>query len=620
MRKTRFLAILPALVALLACGCEPGDSSGDGTPFQVLSILPSDTQTNVPQNSTVTIRFSRSVDHRSIQSTKQIILADQQNSLVPISFSFHGEYVTLTPGTPLTANATYGVAVRPGVRDVLGNNIQIPFAATFSTGPALATIPNWPPFTIAQQGQPQPLGPPGTWTQVGPMLMARMRHCASRLLDGRVLVTGGARGPGLAGITPTAELMDKTLYTWSFSQANGGRGMYNPRAVHTSTLLLNGNVLITGGKTDTVQVLDSGEIYDPIADVFTLTPGRMNYTRWQHTATRLGNGNVLLVCGATSGIVNSITGTMYTDTMEIYDVYSGSFHLCTATMPVLFSLQVQQPGQLFPVLQPLPGTGGFGYHTSTLLPDNTVLITGGLAYVGAPVSLNRVAIYTPGPTGVGATGSLGTDPNRTLGRNRCVHTATLMTDGQAAGMVLIAGGCNPTFSCELFDYLDVHPVHGYKGTLRYTATNLSIQRRSHTANYIPSQAYSGRPDLWGKILLAGGGDGLGVLGQPPPYPPHNWIVGTSPPYGTNTSDLFDPFKFGINLYLPHRGLDQTANIAYTQDAQGNQTVIPSCLNRAHHTGTTLQNGSVLIAGGLEWIPTPFGPVPNVLNSTAVYNP
>jgi sugar (pentulose or hexulose) kinase len=64
---------------------------------------------------------------------------------------------------------------------------------------------------------------------------------------------------------------------------------------HTSTLLLTGTALITGGG-DGNLARASAELYDPARGTFTAT-GSMSVSRLQHTATRLDNGAVLIAGG-----------------------------------------------------------------------------------------------------------------------------------------------------------------------------------------------------------------------------------------------------------------------------------------------------------------------------------
>lgn len=67
------------------------------------------------------------------------------------------------------------------------------------------------------------------------------------------------------------------------------------RSHHTATRLGNGKVLVTGGR-DNAGILSSAELYDPATNTW-VSAGSMNTARLGHTATRLGNGKVLITGG-----------------------------------------------------------------------------------------------------------------------------------------------------------------------------------------------------------------------------------------------------------------------------------------------------------------------------------
>ena len=87
---------------------------------------------------------------------------------------------------------------------------------------------------------------PGAWSPTGALVVARSRHTATLLPDGRVLVVGG-QTIDLAGITTTAtaELYDPLTGTWSPTGS-----MTTPRSRHTTILLLDGKVLVAGGRSN----------------------------------------------------------------------------------------------------------------------------------------------------------------------------------------------------------------------------------------------------------------------------------------------------------------------------------------------------------------------------------
>lgn len=128
----------------------------------------------------------------------------------------------------------------------------------------------------------------GRFVRVGSMAHPRTSHTATRLDDGRVLVTGGwADGR----VTPSAELFDPR--SGRFTSAGA---MRRPRASHTATLLADGRVLLVGGEQALQSALAAAEVYDPVTGVFTLA-GEMAVGRIAHRAERLADGRVLVVGG-----------------------------------------------------------------------------------------------------------------------------------------------------------------------------------------------------------------------------------------------------------------------------------------------------------------------------------
>jgi hypothetical protein len=250
--------------------------------------------------------------------------------------------------------------------------------------------------------------PTGTFAKTGNMAVGRTNHTASLLADGRVLVVGGSTNVGSGTMTTTATLTSAEIYDPGTGTWAPAGNMASPRAGHTATVLPSGRVLITGGQNDqTAQA--TTELYDPQTNSFTVT-GSMAAPRVGHTATLLINGKVLVAGGVAGkalypgGISPAVAPQT---TAELYDPLTGQF-MATASM-----------------------TYGRIAHTATVLPNGTVLISGGLkdfSPSGGYDGYNGTEIYDP------ATGSF--ISNAPMSTGRFWHTATLLTNGA----VLVAGG------------------------------------------------------------------------------------------------------------------------------------------------------------------------------------
>src|SRR5205823_6845599 len=185
-----------------------------------------------------------------------------------------------------------------------------------------------------------------TFTSVPPMASGREFHNATLLPNGKVLITGGF---GLlndsSSITNTAELFDPGAGTFTTLPP-----MTSARVFHTTTLLRNGQVLITGGLSTNNMAVTTAELFDPTAGTFTPIPNAMSMTRLGHTATLLQSGQVLIAGGIDSNRI-------LTNTAELFDPVTGTFTS----------------------LSPKTMTAPRFIHTATLLASGKVLIAGGTA-------------------------------------------------------------------------------------------------------------------------------------------------------------------------------------------------------------------------------------------------
>lgn len=128
------------------------------------------------------------------------------------------------------------------------------------------------------------------------------------LQDGNVLVIGGyINTPNdTTGALNECEIYNYSEHNWELtSKLNTGR------FEHSATLLNNGRVLVTGGRTihHGEILLNSCEIFDPVTQEWTYV-APMHYSRAGHSATLLLNGKVLVIGGQQniSELYNPMTG------------------------------------------------------------------------------------------------------------------------------------------------------------------------------------------------------------------------------------------------------------------------------------------------------------------------
>jgi len=100
----------------------------------------------------------------------------------------------------------------------------------------------------------------GSWTLVGSMSLDRYGQTATLLPDGTVLVAGGGEeGGGDGSFLSSAELYDPRSGSWSATAS-----LAEARKGHTAALLLDGTVLVMGGRVG----LDPGWIRTATAEVY----------------------------------------------------------------------------------------------------------------------------------------------------------------------------------------------------------------------------------------------------------------------------------------------------------------------------------------------------------------
>lgn len=134
---------------------------------------------------------------------------------------------------------------------------------------------------------------------------------ATLLKNGNVLFAGGRE---LALNSNKCEIFD-----YKTTKFNIIDGLIIRRADHTATLLKTGKILITGGVKGVgldQEIYSSVELYDPEKNKFTLLKNKMKNSRIDHTATLLKDGRVLITGGRS--FINIFAGDKDTSSSEIY--------------------------------------------------------------------------------------------------------------------------------------------------------------------------------------------------------------------------------------------------------------------------------------------------------------
>jgi len=291
--------------------------------------------------------------------------------------------------------------------------------------------------------------PTGSWKLTGVMSQARTGAAAAALNSGNMLVTGGTDQSGV--VSASAEIYGPT---GTFTVV---APMHVARTGHTATWLANPNgsggfVLVTGGTSGSGAVLGSAELYDPLANAWTLLPALMSADNTGEPATPLPNSSVLLSGGSNSYSV--LTG------MESFSLVSQGF------TPV---------GSM---------TTARKNHAAAALHSGSVLIVGGMDASGN--TLATTAIYDP------VAGTVSAGPSLTT--PRAFATATTLLDGT----VLIAGGSYPEGAAANGNIAELNTAEIYNpatNTIAPASTKLAQARAGQQAFLLPNN---------NNVLLVGG--------------------------------------------------------------------------------------------------------------------
>jgi large repetitive protein len=449
----------------------------------------------------------------------------------------------------------------------------------------------------------------GTFTSTGSLTTAR-RLTTATVTQAGVVIAGG--------FGTNANLSSIEIYLADHGRFLSIGNLQVARNYHTATLLSNGNVLIAGGEapdnTNTSMALASAEIFNPLNFTSTLLTGNLNTARLGATATLQSNGTVLIAGGDTT---NS-AGRVPVGSAEIFDPVAGTF---STTGP----LETARAGQ-----------------TATLLPNGNTLIAGGADATGATLSAE---IYEPGSFNNPSLTKLEifplpvTFPLQSLvspsaharlaagGDNGSLTTGPVAWSSSDTTMVQIGNDAtNPGVAAPVTSPATMQTVSitGTIGSLSATTTlavrptgflavgGMSTARQIHTATAL----------LNGLVLVVEG-DGA-ALGTPAPaelfFPDIDAFQPTGTPLTRRVDHTATLLQSGLVLITGGdvvNSSNQLEPLASAELFDPNTRLFTATggMNQARysHTATLLNNGLVLISGGMT-------SDSNFLSSAELYNP
>ncbi len=354
-----------------------------------------------------------------------------------------------------------------------------------------------------------------------------------------------------------------------------GAQMNEGRSHHTATVLLDGRVLVTGGRDSQGGFLSSAEVYDPETESFALLAQPMSAGRSEHTATLLPSGKVLIAGGDGSGI----------QTAELFDPGINGFepplwmndgHAVHTATPlqdgsVLIAGGFTNGAELYHPVQnnwePLPPLSDvYTYHRATVMNDGRVLLTGG--YGPNFNESTHTEIYDPA--------SKDSTPAPPLNTARLAHSSVRLSDGK----ILVAGGLKSGFG-------------GYEYSVEVFDPDLGVWLpRTPIPTAAPSAFPFGQAD--GGVLFA-------LINGSAVYDPKldQWTEGLD---GLSFHIWGAAVELLNGQILNIGGQDEFTNASAlierydpSQGAWVKQDSLSA--NKGSHTATLLQNGTVLFTGG-----------------------
>ncbi|HTA31924.1 MAG TPA: choice-of-anchor D domain-containing protein [Solirubrobacteraceae bacterium] len=275
-------------------------------------------------------------------------------------------------------------------------------------------------------------GPGPYFTGSSGMVFEREGAIAAPLLDGDLLIAGGAGQKTAVVFNPATDTFSSTP-----------NEMAVVRAGAVAAPLPNGEVLIAGGTGEG----KTAELYDPVTDAFSPVSEELKIARTDGVATRLPDGDVLITGGSTEDaaeLYEPAAKTFKTTTHPMLTARTGaaaaelpSGEVLIAGGSSLASAEVFNPTtEVFSAVSGAEHTAREG-AIAALLPNGQVLISGG---TNTGVAQKSAELFNPGTHTF-------TELSALPSSARSAAVAAALPNGQ----VLIAGGAGSSSqTTELF--------------------------------------------------------------------------------------------------------------------------------------------------------------------------
>jgi len=272
----RFVAVVAVALAFAGCGGGGGAGGPQAVPFTIAGSSPGDGEIDANTDAAIFVSFSRPANAATL-TTGAVRLRTLDGLVVDGTVSATGvspAVVTFTPRVPLTENVAYRVIVAGSIESAegipLGADRHICFITTS-------------PLPRVRSDQVVDLG--------DRLQVARFHARWQRLAGGRVLIAGGFTSPTAA--TDTLEIYEPATGTFRLL---AGR-LSSPRGEHAIATLLDGHILVSGGAAfPGGPPLATTDLFDPASEAVVPGPPMREARRW-HACSAFETGSDAMVSG-----------------------------------------------------------------------------------------------------------------------------------------------------------------------------------------------------------------------------------------------------------------------------------------------------------------------------------
>jgi hypothetical protein len=134
MRNMFLLAALTALAFAVGCSSSSSGASGDTTAPTVTSMIPLDTSTGVPLNTSINATFDKAMNPATMIGANFTVAAGTTPVAGTVTYDATNMALTFAQTSNLAVNTVYTATITTGAKDTSGNALAAAMVYTFTVG------------------------------------------------------------------------------------------------------------------------------------------------------------------------------------------------------------------------------------------------------------------------------------------------------------------------------------------------------------------------------------------------------------------------------------------------------------------------------------------------------